>query len=82
MIDEQTKKTTVSSNKLFFEELMDTYPAANSLSQAVLMAAQDGLRFQKAVENDLQTYIRETVTDQVRDELENSDVLEPLEDGG
>lgn len=68
MCDDQTARHTVTSNEQFVDSLMATYPAANSVSQAWLMAAQDGLRFQQALENDLESYVRETVRDELGDE--------------
>lgn len=65
MPDKETMKKTVSSNKEFFEQLEEEFTSANSISQALLTSAEFGLIFRQAVDNDLETYIRETVRDEL-----------------
>jgi len=54
-----TCRSTVTADEQFVEELLETYPAAQSASEAWRMAAQDGLTFQKAVESVVQDGVDE-----------------------
>lgn len=67
MCDETTARHTVSTNEQFVEELMTTYPAANTVPQAILPAAQDGLDYKQAIGTDLESYVRKTVRDELSD---------------
>ncbi len=66
MTDSTTSKHTVTTNEEFIEELLETYSAANTASQALICAAQDGVQYRQAISGDLECYVRELV----RDELE------------
>ncbi|WP_160164279.1 hypothetical protein [Natrinema gari] len=46
---------------------MTTYPAANTVPQAILPAAQDGLDYKQAIGTDLESYVRKTVRDELSD---------------
>lgn len=68
MTDNSTTKTTVRVDEQFAEELDSLYPAANSLPQALLHAAQDGVDFRQAISGDPEAFVREVATDEVADE--------------
>ncbi len=61
MTPEEPKRHTVTVSEQFVVELCEHYPAATSVSQAIAMAAQDGLTFRQSVNSDLERYIRMTV---------------------
>ncbi len=67
MDDETTAKHTITTNEEFIDELCDTYPCANTVSQAILAAAHDGVEFRQVIGDDLETFVRHLV----RDELES-----------
>jgi len=67
MDDSTTTKTTVRLNEQFADEIRDRYPAATSLPQALLAAAQDGVDFRSAIEGDLESLVRDTVADELHD---------------
>lgn len=69
MGEDSTTKTTVRIDEEYAEKLEAQYPSATSLPQALLAASQDGVDFRSAIENDLETFVRELV----RDELDGYD---------
>ncbi len=64
-----TTKHTVTANEQFVDELCECYPAATSVPQAFVMAAQDGVTFRQSFNSDLEHYIRLTVKEATREEL-------------
>lgn len=63
---DDTVHRTVSYSEEFETELIDTYPAATSIPQALVMAAQDGVYWRATIGHDFEPLVREIV----RDELE------------
>lgn len=68
MDDRPTTKTTVRVTDEFEDDLLERYPSATSLPQALLAAAQDGVDFRQAIEGDLEGFVRNTVSDELRSE--------------
>lgn len=65
MAGDTTTKTTVRVNEQFAERLFSMYPAATTLPQALLCAAQDGTDFREVIGDDLETFVRELVDDEL-----------------
>lgn len=70
MADDNPSRHNVTTTEQFADELLDLYPAANSVPAALLMAAQEGFYHRQVLEQDFETYVRQLV----RDELERNGV--------
>ena len=73
MCPDEPQRHTVTVSKQFIVELCEHYPAATSTSQAIAMAAQDGLTFRKSFDDDLKSYVRKTVRDVTLERVEESE---------
>ncbi len=73
MPNADTSKHTVTTDEEFVDLLCEYYPAATSVSQAIVMAAQDGLEFRRSFNSDLKRYIRMTVRETTLEEFEIKD---------
>lgn len=70
----ESERRTISYNSQFEEILSDTYPAATSISQAFVMAAQDGALYRSLESNgDIDETVRTVIREIVTDELERAD---------
>lgn len=65
MNNRETVRHTVSTTAQFDEKLMAAYPSASSVSQAICMAADDGLTLRNALDDDLEAFVREVVRDEL-----------------
>lgn len=74
MSDNQTSSHTVTIDKQFAEQLCEQYPAATSVPQAIVMAAQDGVAFKQSFDSDLETYVSELARDAAREEVAAADL--------
>jgi len=72
MTDSTTSKHTVTTNEEFIDKILDTYPAPNTASQALICAAQDGVQYRQAISGDLECYVRELVRDELDEGVSTS----------
>ncbi len=66
MCDDSLSRHTISINQQFAEQLLATYPAANTVPQAITLAADDGVKYKQAIEGDLECYVRALARDEVK----------------
>jgi|GEM_PF-1907662 len=75
MSDCDTTRHTVTVDEQFADQLLARYPAATSVPQALLMAAQDGVAFKQSFGSDLKTYVDATARESARDELTDAPIV-------
>lgn len=70
MDDNESTRHTVTSTDTFDDELLEYYPSATSVANAIVLAASQGVAFRKLAETDPEEWVREIVRDELEDETD------------